>query len=271
MTIAVGLRSVHGTILCADTEETGWALKGRVEKVRVQVVGGGRIFGFVGAGTGPLCDFLEQEIAKALHTTPTNKPDADLDLIRRVVIKVHKQYFWPNPAWKSDNPLVGALMVLRHLDRDTVLLRCGDGVVTEHPQYASVGVGADMADYWHRILLPIGCSEYQRDRLIAIAAFVLWQTKQFVPGCGGQTSIASFHPGGFDWGPSFVLIRQLEASFELILRSYGILVGSALNPTGPLSEPLERFANEIGRAVSGPRGYYDHLREFMDGMKHPGT
>ena len=159
-----------------------------------------------------------------------------------------------------------------HSSMGTILLRILDGVVTQHYDYVSVGVGVDMADYWKRILIAWDCSGFPLDLLSAIGIYILWQTKQSVPGCGGRTAIATFTPGGgYVAGPSVVLVRQLEESFETVLRGYGSLICRVFNPEGNLEKALEEFSEKMKRAVSGPNAFYAQLKQMGEEIQGPHT
>lgn len=215
MTIAAGFSSASGAVLCADSEETAW-LKGSTQKAYLYPLAPNRMFGMASAGHASLCDLLQQQIWYAL--VRNKKADLDLGLIEEVVERIHKRHIWPNP----DKPSVGAVLVLTSPKRGPRLIRVLDGVVTEHQDYVAVGVGADMATYWQRILMRERTMALSMNELIAIATYVVWQTKQSVPGCGGRTSILVFSPnGGMGSLLTDAMVQELETSFQQALHAYG--------------------------------------------------
>jgi hypothetical protein len=209
---------------------------------------------------------MERGIVSALTHTRATSRTSDLKEMRREVLDAHTKYFWPNPAWKEGQPTVGALMVLRDSAGGVSLLHCLNGVVTEHDDYASVGIGSGMADYWKRILLPGGCKSDALETLTALAAFIVWQTKESVPGCGGRTALATFrHGGGYTWTAARFTLNPLplEVASERVLAAFGVLVSALCDQDSSVDEALGVFSAKVNGAVLNFRTWYQETRRVV--------
>jgi hypothetical protein len=255
MTIVAGFCSSQGTILCADSEESGGFSKGAIDKIRIHILDDGALFAFAGAGWSTYIDLLEEELVQALKDAPKGK--SEVETLRRATIRVHKKYIWPNPA---TDKYLGAVVVLQKNGRRR-MLRIHEGVVTTHHNYVSVGMGWEVANYWNRFLMPLGCRSLSLDITAALAIFILWQVKKSVQGCGGPTSMAVFTAeGGFSRGP--VIGSALESSFEKVMGAYSSLVGSAFNFDTDLDRALEVFSVRMKKAIDGPLELHSLLKEM---------
>jgi hypothetical protein len=264
MTIVAGFCSINGVVLCADSEETGHAMKGPVRKVNLRMLSKGFI-GFAAAGDAHMCEFLEQEIVEALQKTPFDV-DERVEVIRKAAYAVFQDYIWPNPS----PPYVSALVAVPSgVDVRPALLRIHDGAVTRHMDYVSIGVGQDVANAWARLLLPLGGAAAALETLEDAATFILWQVKQSVPGCGGRSDILLFRSeGSAGGGRSPTLTTMLERAFEGIQKAYGEFLVRAANPNTDIQREIQIFGRATVNAIEPALALKKEIASFPEMKKN---
>lgn len=227
MTIAAGFRFNGGLILCADTQETIQELHSKTWTPKLIVEPADKIgkdspddlmIAIAGAGNGPFIEKLT-ELAWAASRNSLSFQDA-CDNIQQSIIRTHNDYGQVfQPGYLPSVDLVYGVK----MQGQSKLFRSTGPVVNELRNYGSVGVGRYMADFLasrlHQRYLP-------GTQAIILAAYVLFQCKEYVEGCGGDSNIAvlnetgnstTLHPWRIDTFGE--LIREIDMHLPQLLLS----------------------------------------------------
>jgi len=269
VTIVAGFRFNTGVILCADTQETILHAKTSVPKLRLEpAIKIGRdspddlMIAMAGAGDGPFIDKLI-ELAWEKASTAATLNDA-CTTIETTIKETHKEYgeiFQPGYL-PSAELIYGVKM-----HGDSKLFSSTGPIVNEKQVYGSIGAGYYMADFlaarMHKRYIP-GSSA------VILAAYVLFQCKEHVDGCGGESHILTLNEDGSSnfidpWRVNFAT-QQLQVHDSYISN----LLLSA--PDYSLSD--DQFKQQLQAASitidlirnSGRRTSDSHDR-FLDAMK----
>lgn len=191
MTIIAGFRCVDGIVVCGDTQETSDIHKRNVTKVVVLPQGANAVdlisrsdvmATFCGAGNG---DFIEMLIRKAWESTAhATDLEQACDFIELAIKDCYKEYgeIYQRGKCPSVSLIYGVKM-----NGDTRLFRAVGPIINPVIDYTSNGTGYHMADFlssrmYNRTLTVHQCA--------ILAAYILFQAKEHVDGCGGESHIA---------------------------------------------------------------------------------
>jgi 20S proteasome alpha/beta subunit len=183
VTIVAGFKGCDGVVLCADSQETVANFKRKIPKLRVEPSSGGEdlAVAFCGSGHGPFLDMVVDKAWKDVKGA-ISLQDA-CDKIQESIKSVHEEYgkIYQPGSMPEIELLYGVKM-----SGDTKLFHAFGPVINEKDYYAA-GVGQDMADYLSSRMYG---NHLDVRQLIILAAFILFQTKDHIDGCGGDSHIA---------------------------------------------------------------------------------
>jgi len=268
VTIIAGFKSYEGIVLCADTQETVGFSKRNVPKLRFEpndkadkgVPKDDLAVAFCGATNNGA--FMDEMVDLAWEEVQTAASlDEASDLIRRSIKSYH--------AEATKNYQVG------HLP-DTELIygikMFGDsrlfyslGPVTRRDQYATGGIGAYMADFlvsrMYKDYLPL-------KQCVILAVYSLFQAKEHVEGCGGDSHIAILRnegtSGRIDW-------HRVEALTEL-LKYADETTGELLLEVADLQTTDDKFRESVGVSIDLLEAHrHTKRREIQDHVKMLGA
>jgi 20S proteasome alpha/beta subunit len=204
MTIVAGFKSVDGIVVCADTQETvGDISKRNVPKIRFEpgeaftrmgkILGGGAdndlAVAFCGAtNNGPYLDMLVDEAWKSARAA-TSLSEA-CDAIKQSIKDTYHEY---GSIYQVGYCPTAELIYGVKMDRDSRLFYALGPAVNEKEKYASGGIGSYMADFLASRMNRYGLTVRQ---CVIIAAYILFQAKEHVEGCGGDSHIAVLRNDG---------------------------------------------------------------------------
>ncbi|HEY6348382.1 MAG TPA: hypothetical protein VI636_03130 [Candidatus Angelobacter sp.] len=209
MTIIAGFRSENGIVVCADTQETSGPSKRTVPKLRFEARGmwtdAPLAIAFCGSGYGPLIDKLTAECWKAAE--PLGCLDDVCEIIEKTIKKLYKEYRSIYGA--SECPTAELIYGVKAKEGNKLFSANGP-IVNEKPEYYSTGVGYYMADFLaSRMYRP-----YLRlHQCVILAAYILFQAKEHVDGCGGDSHIAVLRDDGES---GLVDATRIEAITEML-------------------------------------------------------
>jgi hypothetical protein len=204
VTIVAGFKGTEGVVLCADTQETVGISKRNVPKLRFEpsgrlatlqrVLGGENeheslAVAFCGStDNGPFLDMLIDKAWQAAQGAAT-PPEAS-DLIEQSIKRVHREY---RGIYQTGFlPTVELIYGIKMMGRSALFHAYGPAV-TKKDNFVTAGVGSYLADflaermYDHRLGLR---------QLIILAEYILFQAKEHVEGCGGDSHIAVLRNAG---------------------------------------------------------------------------
>ncbi|MGA3318842.1 MAG: hypothetical protein ABSC64_20690 [Candidatus Korobacteraceae bacterium] len=210
MTIAAGLRSNSGVLMCADTQISGGDVNTAQSKLfafNAPLAGLNVIVSF--AGTVANCRSVIGKIYNSFNSV--DPCDGSLDdmkvseRIEEVVRTYHEQHLYKHPHYGySGGPVVYLLIAVQYRSGGkpykTSLFSTSETNVTQHGNYAFIGAGESIANYIVEPLAYLPLTAMPTKHVILLADHMLHQVKRFVPGCGGASQFkwmgddGAFHP-----------------------------------------------------------------------------
>ena len=196
MTIIAGFKCEGGIVVCADTQETLSIgnvplSKRKVPKLRFeQVLGSKRnlsglpdtALAVCGAGYGPFIDKLADKVWEAVQIAPSFA-DA-CDSAEQTVKDLYDEY---GKIYQSGSCPEVELIYGIKAEGASRLFQASGPVVNEKHGYSACGSGSYMADF-------LASSMYRQElsltQCVILAAYILFQTKEYADGCGGESHIA---------------------------------------------------------------------------------
>lgn len=214
MTIAAGLLSQEGLVLCSDSQETiSGYIKQDKSKVRM-VVFRNFAFGVTGSGT---TDYIDTAIATVFDDLPES---ATVSEICRTLKKNWIGFFDDHLSrWayypESERPTVELLIGLSYNDKYLDLFHCS-GTIFHRVQSKAIGAGVLLAN---NLISQHYSWDLSINELTSIAIYILAKVKKHVDTCGGYTDIIAMRKGrDFAWAKSED-VEELERLLERIDKS----------------------------------------------------
>ena len=224
MTIVAGFKCDDGIVLCADTQETIEPLKRHVPKLRIEpkreFYGGDTaeelMVAFAGAGDGP---FIDKLVSRAWEGAQIGASIEEVSSdIEKSIKETYKEYggiYQPGYC-----PHVSLLYGIKMHGR-SLLFRADGPVVNEKDSYDCADTGLYLATFL--------CSRMYRNNLTLqqatiLAAYVLFQAKEHIDGCGGQSHVAILrNTGGSQLSEELSginkQIQQIDRTVEQVILS----------------------------------------------------
>lgn len=247
MTIVAGFKSHHGIVLCADTQETVGTAKRHVPKLVfyphnfiVQRADPNYLAAaFCGAGEGPFLDMLVERAWNAAMGTRSiaNAHGA----IEGTIKNTYREYgrIYQVGACPSVELVFGIRM-----GNQSKLFEAVGPVVNERTEYVSCGTGYYLAEFLAKRMFKNHLTIHQ---LVILAAYVLFQAKEHVDGCGGESQIAVLQHDG---ASGLVDARQIVAITEL-LKFADETTGDLLLEAANMDTPRTEFRRECITIIDG--------------------
>jgi hypothetical protein len=249
VTIIAGFRSYQGIVVCADTQETIGESKRNVPKLifKPSSIGKDHTEGtelaaaFCGAGNGPFIDKIVDRTWQDIENATSL--DEACTLAIESIENSYKHF--GNIYQPGFVPEVELIFGVK-MDDDSRLFTSVGPIVNEKKTYESSGTGIYLANFL--------CARMYKEHLtlrqcVILAAYVLFQAKEHVNGCGGDSQIAVLRNDGvsgiIDW-------QRVEAMTKL-LQGVDQGLGELLFDVGDLN----KTDHDIG----------DHLQTMMDVVK----
>ena len=219
MTIIAGFKCQEGVVLCADTQETvGDISKRNVPKLRFEpsgtlnnlqagLIGSDLAVAFCGATTnGPFMDEIMDSAWKNVQTA-TSFEEA-CESIKTSIKRSYKEFGEIyQPGYCPEAELIYGVK----MQGQSRLFDALGPAVNEKSGYASGGIGSYLADF---LVSRMYESHLSIRQCVIIAAYVLFQTKEHVNGCGGDSHIAILRnkesSGTLHWKRVEILTNLLE-------------------------------------------------------------
>jgi len=192
VTIIAGFRCADGIVVCSDTQETSGPAKRDVPKLRCEARGLATdtplAVAFCGSGYGPLIDKLVDEAWKNIE--PLAAMDEVCAEIETTIKKMYQEY--GRIYQRGQCPTAELIYGVKTADGHKLFSANGP-IVNERPEYYSSGQGYYLADFLTSRMFTKYLSLQQ---CVILAAYVLFQVKENVEGCGGESHIAILRDDG---------------------------------------------------------------------------
>jgi len=241
MTIVIGMIAEDGIVIAADREEGTEHLKNDTGKI-YGAFRGTEPHGWIsigGAGSGPECD----EISALLANRFCSQEERTSDEMRAALTVEHRSYYQNIVLPFASATQIGCpdySLVVGCLTGQTgkYLFSTSKLAVNTANDYDAIGIGAQVANIWLTRL-------YERMPTIAaakLAAYVIYQVKNSVTGCGLGTDIVVMNGRPFLPRVPSNVIRKWEDSFRyfpILERTiFSYCVGLKPSPTQYKGRPL---------------------------------
>ncbi len=195
VTIVAGFRCAEGVVLCADTQETISNISKRnVPKLRIEPsdlelatwsLRSSRDIGVAFCGATDDGAFMDEIVDRAWKEVKNaNSLDEASELINQSLKGSYKEFGEIyQPGYLPSTELVYGIK----MEGKSRLFYAFGPAVNEKTEYATGGVGCYMADFLASRMYKTTLNLRQ---CVILAAYVLFQTKEHVAGCGGDSHIA---------------------------------------------------------------------------------
>jgi hypothetical protein len=276
VTIVAGFKCQDGVVLCADTQETiNHISKRNIPKLRVEPSSSevaSRIFhkqpdiavAFCGAtDNGP---FLDEIIERAWQSVRNASSLSEATVFIDHSIKNSYEEFGRiyQPGCLPTTEIIYGIK----MDGDSRLFYSLGPAVNEKSEYATGGVGLYMADF---LATRMYRSEWNIFQGAILAAYILFETKEHVDGCGGESHIAILPNNG---ECRLARPKSVEAITRM-LRTVDIVTSRLWVESADLGTQSEQFKKNIEAVVStlmDAREQYSEdvmRKDFLESLLRP--
>jgi 20S proteasome alpha/beta subunit len=269
VTIVAGFRSYEGLVLCADTQETVADLSKRnVPKLifhpvdyldRAQAPNTADLaVAFCGAANnGP---FVDKLVERAWQSAQAGDDlDSVCQLVERSITDTYKEF---GEIYQSGYcPAADLLYGVKMLGSSKLFSATGP-IVVEQKRYYSGGAGYYMADFLAGRMYHDSMSLRQ---CVILAAYILFQAKEHVDGCGGDSQIAVLRNHGASGKVDWISIEAIND----ILKRTDHELGSLILEVADLETSDKEFSESVERLKVITQAFremqkddYDNRRSF---------
>jgi hypothetical protein len=258
VTIIAGFKSHEGIVICADTQETIESSKKQISKLRFEPadLSTGTIndlaVAFCGSGDGPYVDKLIQNAWENLQTaTSLDEVSAEIE---KSIKNTYREFgrIYQTGLCPSAELIYGVKMF-----NGTKLFSAYGPIVNEIKEFHSSGIGHYIADFLASRMYK---SYLGIKQCVILAAYILFQAKEHVEGCGGQSQIAVLRDDGTS---GVVEWRHVEAITEL-LQVADDEVGRILLDVADLELDEEQIREHLNQIVDSLMPWRDARKEKLE-------
>lgn len=249
VTIAAGFKCPGGIVLCADTQETVAGLSKRhVPKLRVEpsgfllatsaLRGYDLAVAFCGStDNGPFLDEIVETAWKSVQEAESLD-----DACEKIRVSIKESYREAGEVYQTGYCPSANLIYGVKKGGQSKLFEASGPSVNEKNSYCSAGAGYYMADF---LASRMYSHELTIQQCIILAAYVLFEAKEHVDGCGGDSHIAVLRNNGHSGLEDSLKIKSITEMLQSIDTHLGRLVLDSAN--FDLDE--ERFAANFNAAL----------------------
>jgi hypothetical protein len=206
-----------------------------------------------GSGDGPFIDKLIEKVWEEVCIASSF--DKACALAEKAIKDTHREY--GKIFQQGFVPHVEMMYGIKMHGSCKLFLSDGP-VVNEKESYGSVGAGYYMADFlagrMHR-------KNFPSSQVITLAAYILFQCKEHVDGCGGDSHIALLNEKG---GSDLVSSMEINASTQTLKNVDEVLSYLLLLPSADIHFPETEFYEVLETATNAITGYRKSAKESLD-------
>jgi 20S proteasome alpha/beta subunit len=256
VTIIAGFRCKDGIVVCADTQETTGAAKRDVPKLRFEARGLATdeplAIAICGSGYGPLIDKLVDEAWTTVQ--PLSEMNEVCEAIETTIKKLYQEY---GRIYQRGHCPAAELIYGVQTAEELKLFSANGPIINERPEYYSSGQGYYLADFIaSRMYVPY----LSLHQCVILAAYVLFQAKEHVDGCGGDSHIAILRNDGM----SGVIDVQRTDYLTKMLESADPYVGSLLLSVADLGITDDQLVESFARKAKVIKWDRKRIREELE-------
>jgi len=258
VTIIAGFKGYNGIVLCSDTQETVVFAKRRVSKLRIEPSDGKGSIGvaFCGAGEGPFIDKLVELAWEDVQTS--SSLDAACEEIEKSIKRTYKEYgqIYQRGYCPHAELIFGVTMNFQ-----SKLFHASGPIVNEKKTYSTAGAGQYMADF---LAARMYKDWFDIRTLEILAAYILFQAKENVDGCGGESEIGILRDDGIS---GMVDKSHIESIIEVVNFS-DELFAEALLQSGDFGMKKAEFVKTLKNTMNQIRETKKEAMEKSQGMRY---
>lgn len=279
MTIALGILASGGLVVAADTEESDGYLKTLESKIRVSTqtdltgsVGRGAAArgvptkarqsaasAIAGAGRAGYIDALTPVMWGPCLANSMGSDETFISEVGRPLGEFYREHIIPFGSYAPlERPEVELLLAVTHRDaapQDQHRVFVTDlTTVRRRSRFAAIGVGGMFAQMLLKRLYPVTVLDI--GAATALAAYVAFQVKESVPGCGKFTEIVVLSKGTRAYVP-WIEVREMETVF---LQHAGLEAAAIACALAPDDEGATRALKDLGASFRKFRKAFGKLR-----------
>lgn len=260
VTVVAGFRCNKGVVLCADTQETIGVSKRHVPKLRFEQIDGagamtGSDLGVAFCGATDNGAFVDKIVDSAWSSA---KNQSDIDNVCASIEKsIEDTYRHFGGIYQSGFMPYAELIYGVKMGGESRLFNALGPVVNKKEDYCTGGVGAYLADFLSaRMYAP--CLTTQQ--CVILAAYILFQTKEHVDGCGGESHIAILRE---DAASGLVELKRVAAITENLHRA-DLQLGNLLLTSSDIDLSDSEFKNDAATVIQVLEIFRDDQRKDFD-------
>jgi 20S proteasome alpha/beta subunit len=254
VTIIAGFRCQDGVVICADTQETSGSAKRNVPKLEFfsgpticpeqnKLINHDLAIAICGAGDGPFVDKVASRAWDALRGVSDIYEASDA--VESMIKETYREF---GQIYQPDSFPQAELIYGITKGGQSRLFQASGPLVNEE-SYASSGIGYYLADFLAGRMGANGERGWLTTRqCVAVAAYILFQAKEHVEGCGGNSHIAVLRESESSGMVDFRLVEHLTEYLKLADGFMGeILLATADFATtdSTLTERIESLTGTI--------------------------
>ena len=232
MTVIGALNTLEGVVLLADRQETisdyaKWDV-GKINIYELQDVF--RVF-VAGAGPGSTCDMMWESVLEQIRkSTQSTDPKEIKKTIVETVAKVTKKNIFKCP--KEERPIVDLIWVIQHMAPSVVQAQAS--LFTTIQVFRTRWLDVNSIKRFYFSGNPVQLTKFISDMYLegiifgmdeaeALAAYFLWEAKEYDPTCGKHSDIFLIRRDGSVSRQSRADVRYWEEHFEHLKESMRFL------------------------------------------------
>jgi hypothetical protein len=253
-----------GVVLFADRQETiSDYAKWDVSKISIyELQDVFRIF-CCGAGPANTCDMVREEVWEKLRRNKSTDPKQLKELIINTVATLTKKRIIPFP--RNDRPYVDMIWVIQHMEPSLI----GSNPFVRIQTFRTEGLDVNTISRPYFSGNPVLLTKFLSDMYLegtifgmdeaeALAAYFLWEAKEYDPTCGKHSDIFLIRHDGSISRQSREDVRYWEEHFEHLKESVRFL-------------PLLSCSTEVMRQVFDRKDRLDRLRTTVETLSSEQT
>jgi 20S proteasome alpha/beta subunit len=249
MTIALGISTSEGIIIAADTEETGYFKRHqpKILLANIEIPDGlamaGAAMAITGAGDADYLDAISEELKDCFFQHWREDSGSIEGAVKEQLHAFYEKHVIPFSGFPdADRPSL-SLIIGMQKNGESRLFMTSKNAIRPGGAYDAVGVGAELAKTLLQRLYPRFPT---LDVAEALAAYVAFQVKELIPGCGKDTTIVRLENDFSAYG-NVERTRAMEDLFKSYIKvereALGYIFGS----------PGSTFVKHIATSFKGIR------------------
>jgi hypothetical protein len=206
MTIAAGFWHRNGVLLCSDSQQEGGSTKIYGPKIGFFECPGGKI-GIAFAGNVRLALSAIDHCSSRLKSVPPSDTVAELDAELETC---YRRAVFSHPLYGKDEALGYSLLISfwdRGRQASSMFVTQEHTMSACYDRFQAIGIGFELANVLAR---PFAFDEMEEEEVLALAAYVLAQVKENVPGCGGISQFIAMRNDGAVSPRLSIVTEQIE-------------------------------------------------------------